>query len=395
MTETSGIGKGAAAPSAALPPGPRVGEPAPWFVSRSTSNPRFTFHTTAGRYVALCFVGSAGHPLAQAALTRVADRRALFDDLKASFFGVSIDPADEAQGRVGESLPGLRWFWDQDLTVSRLYGAAPSPSPSAQPDPPRGGVSYHPFWLVLDPQLRCVFTAPITATGAVLDFIAAAPDPADHAGVDLHAPVLILPRVFEPELCRRLIAVHQTHGGQTSGFMRDIDGKTRLILDPAHKQRSDHDLVDPDLRQAAAARIHHRLAPEIARAFQFKATRMERYLVGCYDAADGGHFRPHRDNTTAGTAHRRFAVTINLNAEDYEGGDLSFPEFGPRRYRAPTGGAVVFSCSLLHMVDPITAGRRYAFLPFLYDEAAAREREARNGELDEALSPYASGPTDR
>ena len=367
------------------PPGPRIGEPAPWFTARSTSNPRFTFHTAAGRYVALCFVGAAEHPLAAAALAEVTRRRAIFDDLKASFFGVSIDPADETRGRVAESLPGLRWFWDHDLAVSRLYGAALADAAA------QGQVAYRPFWLVLDPQLRCVFSAPITETRAVLDFIAAAPEVGDHAGAPLHAPVLILPRVFEPALCRRLIDTYEADGGQASGFMRDVDGKTRLILDPTHKQRSDHDLVDPALRQAVAGRIRDRLVPEVAKAFQFQATRMERYLVGCYNAAEGGHFRAHRDNTTAGTAHRRFAVTLNLNAEDYEGGDLSFPEFGPRRYRAPTGGAVVFSCSLLHMVDPITAGRRFAFLPFLYDETAAKQREARNTELGEELSPYVAG----
>jgi predicted 2-oxoglutarate/Fe(II)-dependent dioxygenase YbiX len=329
-------------------------------------------------------MGSAEQPLAAAALAEVTRRRAIFDDTKASFFGVSIDPDDE-QGRVAESLPGLRWFWDHDQAVSRLYGATPPDSEA------KDQVTYRPFWLVLDPQLRCMFTAPITQTGAVLDFIAAAPAPGDHAGAPLHAPVLILPRVLEPDLCRRLIAAYEAGGGQASGFMRDVDGKTRLLLDPAHKRRSDHELVDPALRQGAAARIRERLIPEVAKAFQFQATRMERYLVGCYDAAEGGHFRAHRDNTTAGTAHRRFAVTINLNAEDYEGGDLSFPEFGPRRYRAPTGGAVVFSCSLLHMVDPITAGRRFAFLPFLYDEAAAKEREARNAVLGEELAPYVAG----
>jgi len=378
-----------AAALAKTPRTPRVGEPAPWFVARTASNPSFVFHTTAGRYIALCFVGAVEDPQAVEALAQVARRRALFDDEKASFFGVSIDPADETQGRVADSLPGVRWFWDHDLAVSRLYAATASgPHPGAAPD---GPLAYRPFWLVLDPQLRCVLVAKITDTGAVLDFIAAAPDPADHAGAPLHAPVLILPRVFEPELCRLLIDIYEKEGGEASGFMRDVDGKTRLILDPGHKRRKDHDLVDPGLRKATAARIHDRLLPEVAKAFQFQVTRMERYLVGCYEAADGGHFRPHRDNTTAGTAHRRFAVTINLNAEDYEGGDLSFPEFGPRRYRAPTGGAVVFSCSLLHMVDPVIAGRRFAFLPFLYDEVAAREREARNAELGEDLKPYASG----
>jgi predicted 2-oxoglutarate/Fe(II)-dependent dioxygenase YbiX len=103
--------------------------------------------------------------------------------------------------------------------------------------------------------------------------------------------------------------------------------------------------------------------PLVKRSFQFEATRMERYIVGRYEAG-AGHFRPHRDNTTKGTAHRRFAVTINLNAGDYEGGDLRFPEYGARTYRAPTGGAVVFSCSLLHEATPVTRGERYAFLPF-------------------------------
>jgi predicted 2-oxoglutarate/Fe(II)-dependent dioxygenase YbiX len=121
--------------------------------------------------------------------------------------------------------------------------------------------------------------------------------------------------------------------------------------------------------------MKRRLFPAIERAFQFQATRMERYMVACYEAS-AGHFKPHRDNTTKGTAHRKFAVTINLNSTEYEGGDLRFPEFGPRTYRAPTGGAIVFSCSLLHEATPVTSGRRYAFLPFLYDEEAARVREA-------------------
>ena len=114
---------------------------------------------------------------------------------------------------------------------------------------------------------------------------------------------------------------------------------------------------------------------------------MERYLIGCY-AAGAGHFRPHRDNTTKGTAHRQFAVTINLNAGDYDGGDLRFPEFGTRTYCAPTGGAIVFSCSLLHEATPVTRGKRYAFLPFLYDEDAAILREQNNPHLGSGVGEY-------
>jgi predicted 2-oxoglutarate/Fe(II)-dependent dioxygenase YbiX len=44
-------------------------------------------------------------------------------------------------------------------------------------------------------------------------------------------------------------------------------------------------------------------------------------------------------------------------------------------FSPPAGGAVVFSCSLLHEATPVTRGKRYVFLPFLYDDAAARIRE--------------------
>jgi len=88
-----------------------------------------------------------------------------------------------------------------------------------------------------------------------------------------------------------------------------------------------------------------------------------------------GKDHPHRDNESFATQHRRFAVSINLNAEEFEGGDLRFPEFGPQTYQPPTGGAVVFSCSLLHEATPVTRGTRYATLPFLFDEAGAAVRE--------------------
>ena len=88
------------------------------------------------------------------------------------------------------------------------------------------------------------------------------------------------------------------------------------------------------------------------------------------------------------SAHRRFAVTLNLNVEDYDGGELRFPEFGARRYKRPTGDAVVFSCSLLHEALPVTRGERFAFLPFLYDETAAALREQNNPHVDPAIGEY-------
>ena len=49
---------------------------------------------------------------------------------------------------------------------------------------------------------------------------------------------------------------------------------------------------------------------------------------------------------------------------------------------------MVFSCSLLHEARPVTSGRRYVFLPSLYDEAAARIRVANNAYLGEGVGAY-------
>ena len=265
----------------------------------------------------------------------------------------------------------MRWFFDADGAVARLYGALAD----------QGGEQ--PFWLLLDPMLRVLGRAPLATPQTLFAMIAALPLAGAQSEPSLTAPVLIAPRVFDNSLCRRLIAHYDATGGELSGVMRDVDGKTVGVLDPM-KSRRDVRLEDqPELRREILGRLERALIPMITRAFQFRATRLERYVVACYDAAEGGYFRPHRDNEAFGTAHRRFAVSINLNAEDFEGGDLRFPEFGSRTYRPPTGGAVVFCCSLLHEATPVTRGRRYAFLPFLYDEDGHRIRQ-------ENLSRFAS-----
>jgi predicted 2-oxoglutarate/Fe(II)-dependent dioxygenase YbiX len=209
-------------------------------------------------------------------------------------------------------------------------------------------------------------------------------------GVKLQAPILFLPNVFEPTFCQSLIDLYERMGGQESGFMSEVDGRTVLVHNHHHKRRKDCTIEDDDIIRETQSRVLRRIVPMIQRAYQFKATRMERYIICCYEDKDGAHFRPHRDNTTKGTAHRRFAVSINLNA-DFEGGEICFPEFGQQTYKPPVGGAVVFSCSLLHAVTTVTRGRRYAFLPFLYDEEAARLREANAAFLESDGPAYKSG----
>jgi predicted 2-oxoglutarate/Fe(II)-dependent dioxygenase YbiX len=295
------------------------------------------------------------------------------------------------EGRVRESLPGIRFFWDANGAVSRLYGAIPK---DAEPGNTR--ITARRFWIVLDPTLRVLRVVPFAPNGSEADtlfsYLEELPPPERFAGIEIQAPILFLPNVFEPEFCRHLIGFYEAHGGEESGFMREVDGKTVMVQDPAHKRRKDYIIEEPDLIRQTQTRVLRRVNPEILKVYSFKATRMERYIVSCYAAEDSGHFRAHRDNTTKGTAHRRFAVSINLNSE-FEGGEVSFPEYGPRSFKPPPGGAVIFPCALLHAVSRVTSGRRYAFLPFLYDDEAARIREANNKFLAEGVGTYKANQT--
>jgi predicted 2-oxoglutarate/Fe(II)-dependent dioxygenase YbiX len=335
-----------------------IGEPAPWFKAPTPSNPEYHFDTVAGRYVLLLFL-PLGAEARVAALKALAANQGLFDDVCLSAFVVVRDPETSAGAR---DIRGLRWFLDADGAVSRLYGALEADG------------SERPCWMVLDPTLRVLAVSPLAEAKPVFRYLAQLPPPAEHAGASAAAPVLVAPRIFEPELCRKLIALHEAQDARFTGVMRDQGEVTVAVMDDLKKRR-DVLIEDPALQALLRERLERRLFPLIARAFAFEVTRIERYLASCYDAEDGGVFHAHRDNVTFQTAHRKFACSINLNA-DFEGGDLRFPEFGPQTYRPPVGGAVVFSCALLHEATRVTKGRRYAFLPFFTDEAGQAIRAA-------------------
>lgn len=349
------------------------GDPAPWFAQRSLSNPNYVFDSVGGRYIVLCFFGTAGDATGRAAIDAVSDMPTFFNGNKGCFFGVSLDPEDEKQQRIAERFPGYQFFLDYDGRVSDMYGVTPVDQPLGE-----NFKGLRRLWVILDPTLRVMGVIPFAPDGrdvpVLRDYLNALPPPGMFAGFEIPAPVIVLPNVFEPALCRRLIDLYEANGGGESGVMRQLDGKTVGVHDHSFKRRRDYVIDDPDVIRQAHERVARRVFPEIQKVHQFKASRIERNIVGCYDGVDGGHFWPHRDNITSATQHRRFALSVCLS-DDYDGGVLCFPEYGPRTYKAPTGGAVVFSCTLLHAVQPVTRGRRYVYLPFLYDEAAAQLRD--------------------
>jgi predicted 2-oxoglutarate/Fe(II)-dependent dioxygenase YbiX len=194
---------------------------------------------------------------------------------------------------------------------------------------------------------------------------------------ELPAPVLILPNLLPRALCRTLIERFEA-SISIDGEVASIgsDGRPQARVDHARKRRRDLllSLYDP-LHPVLQGTLLRRCAPEIARAFQAAVTHTDRILVARYDEA-AGWFRRHRDNTADNVAFREFAISVNLNTEDYEGGYLQFPEYNDRPYSPPTGGALIFSASILHEALPVSGGNRYVLLTFFHGETAEARRRA-------------------
>ena len=188
------------------------------------------------------------------------------------------------------------------------------------------------------------------------------------------APVLYLPKVLDRAQCRSLIELYHSGGNAPTGIKRSADEQLGGHQDSDIKIRSDHVITDPARARALGDVIGKRVVTEIFKAFSFRVKYVKEFKIGCYGAEDGGFFRPHRDNY-AETGGRRFAMTLNLNTEDYEGGHLRFPEYGPELYRPETGDAVVFSCYLVHEALPVTAGERFVLLTFFYGEEGEGKAE--------------------
>jgi predicted 2-oxoglutarate/Fe(II)-dependent dioxygenase YbiX len=311
-----------------------AGERAPDFAARGPSGQPARFYAYAGgRPTALVFDDSA-EP--DPRLTALVDRLHGRTDL--ALHRIGGQPAEH---------PVPTWA-DPERAVAAAYGIADGELTA----------------VVLDPNLRVI----ATVTGdSVVDEVTALLAAAAHRDaptiVTAQAPVLLLPGALPSEWCQRLIDVWHDAGGVDTGVERD----GAEVLDDAYKRRRDHTVRDPDLMRELSTVVGRRVMPEVRKAFAYRATRFEGFKIACYEADTGGFFRAHRDNLTRATAHRVFALTLNLN-DAYSGGELRFGEYGNQLYRPDAGAALVFSCSQLHEVREVTAGRRFVLLSFLFDQ---------------------------
>lgn len=353
------------------------GDPVPWFSCDSTVNPRFFFPAVADKPVAVFFFGSLSTPVMARLWDEYLAAREQFAARGFRIIGVSVDPRDRQQSRLIEAKQRFITLWDAEMKISGLFGVARR---QGAPGAAANWV-YTPAACLLDENLRVIDWIGLGDAGthvarALARIDAIPPRPAPRL-IEQCAPVLQVPNVLDRQLCQQLIETWETQGNTESGYMeRDAKGKLVGYIDHTRKRRRDHFLPQESaLYETLSHLALRRIIPVVARAYHYEITRVERFCIACYDGENGGgYFKAHRD-FAGPESHRAFAMTINLNAEEYEGGHLVFPEFGPHLYRPGTGDAVLFSGYLMHEVQPVTRGRRFALLSFFYGEREARVRE--------------------
>lgn len=219
-----------------------------------------------------------------------------------------------------------------------------------------------PLAIVVDAAGRVAAVLPMPTPDGVAAFALQLYQSSAPRVVKAKAPVLLLERVMEPGQCQTLME-YWRHGEQVANR---VGASTGNVVNEDIKRRIDVQVDDPGLFVEVRDCLVRRVVPAILQAFHTRINVIEAPIVGCYDADAGGKFHRHRDNTSSHNAHRQFALSLNLNAdEEYDGGEVRFAEFGRELYRPAAGGALVFSTSLLHEVIPVTRGRRFGLFTFL------------------------------
>jgi len=315
---------------------------------------RMFYNEVTGRPVVLLVYARAEAPAAAAALAGLAARAAAFRAAGADLFLLTAESPERAAATAARHGLEARPFCDPRGDGVGHYLAVGS------------GGRAEAATLLLDGNQR-VLAAPFDAAagdqaGHALEALARWPG-TRRTGARLHnpaPPVLMLPDVLEPDVCARLIRLWHEAGHEEGG----VSARYGNALDAARKRSLDHTVTDPETVRLVSETLARRIGPELQKTFcWFAPFAFDGHVILSYDADRRDFFGAHRDNLAPGTQTRRFAMSLNLN-DDYDGGELWFPEYGPDLYRPEVGMAAVFSCSVLHEALPVSRGRRWTLTTF-------------------------------
>ena len=323
----------------------------------------------SGKPMILIFLNDSSEPVAAPVLKAFADRRDGMDQYNATLIAVS-STSNAAHNRMLKQASGFTWPVAGDSTgaVFASYGL------HKEKDTAIRIVLLTPFR-----QVRVWFDTPddINKTvDVIMDVLQNAEAAVEARWAPPHAPILLIPNVLSREECGALIESFEKGGPLMVRPPRpgEIDGDYKIpVYEHDRQDRVDQIIKDQQTLTFLDERVWGRITPMIQKAFAFEVTRREDLHIARYVGKRGGYTMGHRDNVSAATGYRRFALSMSLN-DDYEGGEIVFKEYSPRGYRPEAGTAMVFSSSLLHEVQETTSGTRYNLISHFFNESTLPTR---------------------
>ncbi len=286
-----------------MTPSLECGDPAPDFMLPNREGKLAKFYDRfAGNAVVLCFCLSCSGKLAETELRAFAERRDRIDAVGGRVVVVTQDGYEANAAFALNKELDLDILSDPVGAITRSYGAEPAATGSAAAkEKPRDADGLSTFVINANQCVATTFHGGGGHAERALDCLRELQQRRSEPRVILQqAPVLLLPDVFDPALCQRLIADWErdhfegviTRG---TGLRDDAD---RLVVALSVKKRRDHRLSD-DTNVRVSEVVGRRVTPMLHKTFQFSVGFMQHFRVGAYSAA------PRTSSSPTGTTPRR------------------------------------------------------------------------------------------
>ena len=225
---------------------------------------------------------------------------------------------------------------------------------------------------MLDPNVRVaaarVHRDPDATVSRVASTVAEITFAGEGSTIRRHAPVLLIPHALDRALCTRLIELWASSDTAETGVEATAAGERGEATDRSRKRRRDHTVTDPELLRTLSSHIGRGVMPELRKAFAYEAKRFEGFKIGCYRAEDQGFYpTPRQHQPDHGAPQVRIEPEPQRRLRRRR---PAVPRVRARRYRPAAGEALVFSAHL-HEVVPVSRGRRFVLLSFLFGDLPA------------------------
>lgn len=337
------------------------GAPIPSFdVKDESGRPlRFADDYLCGKTMLLVILNTASKERAKLVLSAVATQVSALESADIAVVGFSAN-ASAAENRALKQDTGFVWPLPADATGQQLAALGLHKG---------SGVSDRLIWVSPRRTVHAWYDE-ADNIGPILETIMTHQPSQPVGEMPMHPPVLIVPDVLTREECGELIKSVETNVPFSVRPPRsgEFSGDYQIpVYDHNRQDRVDHIIRDERTQRFLDERIFSRIVPVIKKSFAFDVTRREDLHIARYEGHREGNVIGHRDNVTAATGHRKFALSLNLN-DDYEGGDVVFNEYSNIGYRGQAGAALIFSSSLLHEVRETMSGIRYTLISHLFNE---------------------------